>query len=376
MMYSAKVELFMRYPLFYAVLSTLAFEEDASVGTMAVSPRRLVYNGEFFRGLSLADQVFCLAHEALHRVLKFHDRLEGLDVKLFNIAQDLVINEALLADPYFADVSLKSNIVTLDWARRKVSRNFSYDSQVDTSESVYHRLAAYGVAQAQAQPVLGNCVAVDGEAVDEAEGIRIGALLDHYGKDGIGSVSLPGSLKVDAADRYPSSPDYRAVLRQHFYASAPSDYSRSPVPMIPYGMFGVLSHSLNEPALESVAIILDTSGSMLDEMAAVAAEVAAVLADTQPQRCIRIDADSEVCHVIEGGPQEVIESLQGGLVGGRGTCFAAGLARAEKFEPSCAVYITDGKGSYPSEAPTYPLLWVLVNKSTAPPPFGDYVYVA
>jgi len=37
--------------------------------------------------------------------------------------------------------------------------------------------------------------------------------------------------------------------------------------------------------------------------------------------------------------------------------------------PSAAVFLTDGMGSYPDDAPSYPVLWVLTPEHREPP-FG------
>src|SRR5439155_15747149 len=56
---------------------------------------RIVVNPKWFLSLPMPDQVFVLAHEVLHLALRTHERCEGSDARLFNIAHDYIINDML-----------------------------------------------------------------------------------------------------------------------------------------------------------------------------------------------------------------------------------------------------------------------------------------
>jgi len=68
----------------------------ARIPTAAVFPSgRIVVNPKWFLSLPMPDQVFVLAHEVLHLALRTHERCEGSDARLFNIAHDYIINDML-----------------------------------------------------------------------------------------------------------------------------------------------------------------------------------------------------------------------------------------------------------------------------------------
>jgi predicted metal-dependent peptidase len=69
---------------------------DSRVATAGISKcGRLYINPDFFAGLDEAERCFVLAHELMHISLLSHDRGEGSDQELFNIAHDYIINDIL-----------------------------------------------------------------------------------------------------------------------------------------------------------------------------------------------------------------------------------------------------------------------------------------
>lgn len=69
------------------------FTED--IPTAATNGRDLLVNPNFFTGLTVAERLTLLAHEALHVLLDHMHRIGNRDFKLWNIAGDYVINGAL-----------------------------------------------------------------------------------------------------------------------------------------------------------------------------------------------------------------------------------------------------------------------------------------
>lgn len=59
---------------------------------------RLVVNPEWFLQFVSVEQAFVIAHELLHLALHTHDRVGDADHEVFNIAHDLIINDILEAE--------------------------------------------------------------------------------------------------------------------------------------------------------------------------------------------------------------------------------------------------------------------------------------
>jgi len=64
-------------------------------------------------------------------------------------------------------------------------------------------------------------------------------------------------------------------------------------------------------------------------------------------------------------------------VGGGGTDFRPPFEylESEDIIPAAAIYLTDGECySFPEE-PDYPVMWIIDNKRTADPPFGEVIRI-
>lgn len=118
----------------------------------------------------------------------------------------------------------------------------------------------------------------------------------------------------------------------------------------------------------------DTSGSIgSEELDGMAAEACAVLEDLAPEQFIVAWADAAV-HVWEPvQPGERIPSPKGG----GGTDFRPVFERveAEGLRPAVLVFLTDLYGTFPEQAPEYPVIWCHYGGGSVRPPWGDCVAV-
>ena len=111
----------------------------------------------------------------------------------------------------------------------------------------------------------------------------------------------------------------------------------------------VVLPALRRPVPE-VAVVCDTSGSMSDELLAMAlAEVEGLLRSLGLARQLRVLA----CDTAVGPAQRVTSARQVSLVGGGGTNMGAGIAAAAALRPRPAVCVvlTDGFTPWPAEGP-------------------------
>ncbi len=112
---------------------------------------------------------------------------------------------------------------------------------------------------------------------------------------------------------------------------------------------GVVLPALRRPVPE-LAVVCDTSGSMSDDMLAMAlAEVEGLLRTLGLARRLRVLA----CDAAAGPAQRVTSARQVELAGGGGTNMGAGIAAAYALRPRPAltVVLTDGYTPWPSAAP-------------------------
>jgi len=127
----------------------------------------------------------------------------------------------------------------------------------------------------------------------------------------------------------------------------------------------------------------DTSGSMTQkEIDIEYAEMAGIIADLNPRMVTVLWCDAKVGrHDTLEEPEDLasyrVLIAEEGVKGGGGTDFRPVFAEIEKMnEPvDMLVYFTDGLGTFPKEAPNYPVVWGIIGPHTKQVPFGDLVEV-
>ena len=122
---------------------------------------------------------------------------------------------------------------------------------------------------------------------------------------------------------------------------------------------------------------MDTSGSMGDkELAEGLAEVREIC-NTFPSFNLYAAACDAKVHYFEHVKAWDDIDISGLIRGGGGTRFEPCFEAIEKEEVdlNCAIYFTDGYGSFPKDPPPYPVLWVVKgNLDESHFPFGKVIY--
>jgi predicted metal-dependent peptidase len=85
------------------------------------------------------------------------------------------------------------------------------------------------------------------------------------------------------------------------------------------------------------------------------------------------DAAVHSIHELQGDCD--IYSLKPELKGGGGTNFIPAFEKVEELgiRPDCLIFFTDGYGTFPTEPPPYPVVWVMTTDIVAP--FGETIKV-
>jgi len=182
--------------------------------------------------------------------------------------------------------------------------------------------------------------------------------------------SLPGALERFAAAAAQPRVDWRSVLWRFVQDVARSDYSWSK-PSRRYLPLGLYLPALQGHEMGEIVWGFDTSGSVDDVLVAqFAREIQAVAEDLQPARVHVVYCDSRVHAVdtFEQGDPIVLKPKGGG-----GTAFEPVFDRVAELgiTPACLIYLTDMEGSFPDDAPDYPVLWATTSDDEAP--FGEKV---
>jgi predicted metal-dependent peptidase len=125
-----------------------------------------------------------------------------------------------------------------------------------------------------------------------------------------------------------------------------------------------------------VVVGADTSGSVgPKELDMFFAEIAGILEDVKPKALYILWCDAHVHDVDEcEDPSDLNAIRRKGVKGGGGTSFVPVFEKIDELGivPEALVYLTDGQGTFPSKAPSYPVIWGNIYPQSTYP-WGDVV---
>ncbi len=87
-----------KFPYFGTITTNVVFHEDDSIDTACTDGFDIYYSPKFMDGLTKDQQVFVVAHEISHIAFNHINRSKDKDHELYNIASDAVINAFLMED--------------------------------------------------------------------------------------------------------------------------------------------------------------------------------------------------------------------------------------------------------------------------------------
>ncbi|MCY4222117.1 MAG: VWA-like domain-containing protein [Thiotrichales bacterium] len=190
----------------------------------------------------------------------------------------------------------------------------------------------------------------------------------------------PGQVEATIRSAHASPLDWRTLLRRHLTDAARRDYtwSRPNRRCIDTGLY---LPSLHSEGLDTLAVILDTSGSLPTEtLAAFWAELRAVATEIDPERVVVLQVDTAVRDVAEYTPDALPEAIA--VTGRGGTDFRPGFAwlDAQAVRPGVCLYFTDMEcDDYPEAEPECPVLWCDYGDAESPwrhpAPWGERIAI-
>ena len=168
----------------------------------------------------------------------------------------------------------------------------------------------------------------------------------------------PGAVEETIRDAHTSTLDWRALLRRYMTDAAARDYSWS-LPNRRFIDSGLYLPSIRSEGIDTVAIIIDTSGSVdAQALAAFWTEVREIATELQPETVIVLQVDAALQDAAEYAPGDLPEEIA--LKGRGGTDFRPGFAWLEEqgVSPSLCLYFTDMDcDRYPETQPIFPVIW-------------------
>jgi len=349
---------------------------------MATDGTNLYYVDETIQKWPMSTLVAVVAHEVMHCAQLHPYRMiarlaQGWDQQFANYCQDLVINKLLQNSGFVLppEAALRPDV----------------DGNSETWEAVYMRLSqdkqlmqkyggsgdGSGGGQGGSQgwaiggvldPTKTGATDENGQPVSEAGAKRqeqdwsaaMAGAVDILAKR-LGRGNVPGWMELQLGQIMSPKVDWRSKLWELFssWADKEQTWSRPNRNHLPRGMY--LPGSIKEPAMGTLEIWVDTSGSMLGLLDEVAAELRGILAALQPREVVVGYIDAAVERV-DRYSQDELDSFEIHMVGGGGTSFVPAFEWADReVVPEHMIYITDLDGTFPDKEPNWPTTWVHID---------------
>ena len=179
---------------------------------------------------------------------------------------------------------------------------------------------------------------------------------------------LPGAVEETVRGAHASTVDWRTLLRRYMTDAAKRDYSWS-LPNRRFIDSGLYLPSIRSEGIDTIAVIVDTSGSLpAATLAAFWTELREIATELQPERVILLQVDAAVQDAAEYAASDLPDEIA--VKGRGGTDFRPGFAWLEEngIRPGVCLYLTDMLcSSYPETEPAFDVVWA----NYAEPP-GDW----
>jgi predicted metal-dependent peptidase len=374
------------FPHFAGLARVVRVSLDDRVPTMGVfASGRLVVNPRFAAQLNDRELIFVLAHELFHLALRTHERGVGSDPLWFNYAHDYIINDILRDELGFTHIPAGG----LDWpgARRLSAEEILLEMEKDPSKApprgdVWRR----GRGTAPGGPggdVLDRSLERDWfpdegadaqraheEALREAAGraLSLAAASEALKRAGRGTASAAVNQQVAALRGLYRTP-WESALQRWLEAVSPGKrtFLRPSRRGIERADVVLPGHRREGWVLN---VVLDTSGSMADEIPRALGAIADFCAAVAVDQIRLVQCDTSVTSDEFVSPADAARFEVRGY--GGSDLSPALLHLADDPHVTAVLVLTDGEIQYPQEAPPYDVLWVLPSPATAAfrPPYG------
>jgi predicted metal-dependent peptidase len=375
---TARVKLLFEKPFFGQLASRMVIVDASSwCKTAATDGRNFYYNREFIKGLSKAELLFLIGHEVLHCVYDHLGRRGARDPKIWNMANDYIVNWTLkdqgvgsmpsmgLYDPKYTDAMhseelyelLKKNSVTikmpLDEHLELSGQGGDEDGDGDGEQGGDPKEGPGGGSPGQ-KTVDVTVMGKDGPPkLTEADIQKIrneirAAVIQTATQLGAGKV--PAGVRRMIAELIEPKMDWRALLDAHIRSSIKDDYTFRRMSRRSWGTGKITGRRFVMPAQDfmdtvDVAVSIDASGSMSESMLRdILSETKGIMLTFRDFKLKLWTFDTKVYSYREFGPENIDEIDTYAIGGGGGTLFECNWEhmKAEGIEPHRFVMFTDG----------------------------------
>jgi predicted metal-dependent peptidase len=353
--------------------SLLLFAETVSTDTIptaATNGQQILINPQFFERLTLGEQEAVLLHEVLHAALLHVPRGKGRDAKRWNIAADIVVNGILTREGFE---------LPRDSVRAQALERFSVEEVYDLLDTSPWDKKNFSLGspdllpgEGMENPQIPNPNRPDPEETRAMEAQWRSALEQaSVMAETLLQGSMPASLQRELQTLKSGQLNWRHYLWRYLVRT-PIDFRDFDRRFVGKRMY---LETLEDETVH-VAVAVDTSGSISDlQIQAFLSEVQSILLSYPHLNCQLYYADAELHGPYALTPYSSLPTP----IGGGGTDFRPFFTKLSQdhspWVTTVAVYLTDGYGFFPSQPPSFPVLWVVTpgGQDSAQFPFGETV---
>ena len=169
---------------------------------------------------------------------------------------------------------------------------------------------------------------------------------------------VPGRVEKTVKGAHASRLDWRTLLRRYMTDAAKTDYSWS-LPNRRFIDSGLYLPSIRSEGMETIAVIVDTSGSLpAATLTEFWAELREVASEIRPESVVVLQVDAVLQDAAEYAPDNLPDEIA--LKGRGGTDFRPGFEWLDEqgIRPRVCLYFTDMECSrYPEAEPPFPVIF-------------------
>ncbi len=393
----SRLQLMLRHPYLANAVARLPVVDASDMEwceTMATDGYYIYINPDFCKELSEEELTAVVAHEVLHCVLGHIDRRGVRDRQLWNVAIDYAVNLLLvdagfqlpkkgLLSRHFRGMTAEDIYDSLKSEKDSQAQGKgSENGTPDTDENIDEKKCAPEGFDAHVEPGdIEGAATRAGEYPSERERVRIRAALGKELK-----AKLPGREAGYCAEEIKRAGSikvsWQQLLARFFTVLRRDDYRSFPFNR-KHLWREIYLPSMGTPGPDHIVIAVDTSGSMTaPALSQALAEIDALRATANCSLTL-IQCDVVIQSVLKYDPWELTNRTFNRMqVLGRGvTSLIPPFAWVNKNilkagnSLDALIYITDGYGSFPKQAPGYPVLWLVPESGFENPPFGQLIRI-
>lgn len=377
----AAVRLMLKFPFWSELYYTMTVYEDESCPTLATDGRNLWVNPTFWATLPLDLKIAAVAHEVGHKMLLHVTRRGSRHPKLWNMAADFVVNgilkdngfslgEGWLFDPTFAGMSTEEvyHLLEQKAQQQKGGKGASQSGGTGVPQSWHDKWQDIKELTGTKEEI-GK---TEQEFIEQVQKAILSSKACGHGPAGM-------SAFEDVCE--PSREPWYNHLHRFMQSLSVSEYNWAKFnrrTLVQHQMFA--PHIYSE-SLGCVVLAIDCSGSVFNAAAQAnfAGHVNAIMAEAKPAKVHILYFDSEITQHDELDPGTMEFSTK--PKGGGGTSFVPIFKFIEEhgLAPEVAIILTDCFGTFPAEAPEYPVMWASIcderEVGSYYPVWGEFIYV-